>query len=106
MTETVPAARLAYDHLGARVSWAVPDPEALYDEETPVGTLDWISHTEGAVVVGITFIEPAERGTPEHRMVLLDGQRVVVTSDDYCLNPRTPVVIHSDKPDTGYIHPR
>lgn len=93
MTTVMAAAQLAYDHIGSRVSWTVPDPEALLEMETPSGTLDWVSHTQGAVVLGITFVEPAEPTTPDHRITLLDGQRVVVTSDDYWLDPRTRVTL-------------
>ncbi|MBO1740733.1 hypothetical protein [Leifsonia sp. TF02-11] len=101
MTEALPAARLAYDHIGSQVSWAVPDPQALFDEQTPIGTLDWISHSEGAVVIGVTFIEPAGRDTPGYRATLLDGRRVVVTSDDYWLDPRTEITLFPDEPGTG-----
>lgn len=96
MAETLPAARLAYDHIGSRVSWTVPEPNALFEAETPVGTLDWVSHTQGSVVLGITFIEPAERTTPAHRIVLVDGERLVVTSDDYWLDPRVLITIHPE----------
>lgn len=95
-TETMPAGRLAYDHIGARVSWTIPDAEALLENETPVGDLDWISHTQGAVVVGVTFIEEAEDSTPSHRVSLIDGRRLVVTSDDYWLTPDTTVTLHRE----------
>jgi hypothetical protein len=92
----VPAARLAYDQIGSRVSWAVPEPDALIEPETPIGRLDWISHTEGAVVLGVTFTEPAEPGTPEHHVTLHEGERLVVTSDDYWLDPRTLITLHPE----------
>lgn len=98
MTITIAAAQLAYDHVGSQVSWTVPDPEALMEMETPSGTLDWISHTQGAAVLGITFVEPAEPASPDHRITLLDGRRVVVTSDDYWLDPRTCVRLDSHDP--------
>jgi len=47
-------------------------------------------------VLGVTFIESADRSTPGYLTTLLDGQRVVITSDDYCLDPRTPVTVHPD----------
>lgn len=96
MTETIAAGRLAYDHVGSRVSWTIPDPEALLEQSTPFGTLDWVSHCEGMTVVGVTFVEPADRSTPGYQTTLLDGQRVVITSDDYWLDPRTPITLHPD----------
>ena len=93
----VPAGQLAYDHVGSRVSWTIPDPEALLEQSTPFGTLDWVSHSEGMTVIGVTFIEPANRTTPEHRTTLLDGQRVVITSDDYWLDPRTAITVDLDE---------
>ena len=96
MTATIPAGQLAYDHVGSRVSWTIPDPEALLEQSTPFGTLDWVSHSEGMTVIGVTFIEPAGRTTTGYRTTLLDGQRVVITSDEYWLDPRTPVTVHPD----------
>lgn len=96
MTSTVTACELAYDHIGARVSWTVPEPEALIENETPIGNLDWISHTQGAVVLGVTFIEVAGDNLPEHRTTLLDGRRVLITSDDYWLDPRTTITLHPE----------
>lgn len=93
MTVTIPAGQLAYDHVGSRVSWTIADPEALLEQSTPFGTLDWVSHSEGMTVLGVTFIEPAGRSTPGYRATLLDGQRVVVTSDDYWLDPRTTITV-------------
>ncbi|MAP64360.1 MAG: hypothetical protein CMH34_11605 [Microbacterium sp.] len=95
---TLAARSLAYDHIGARVSWTIPEPEALIENETPIGTLDWISHTQGAVVLGITFIEDAEDDTPAHRITLTEGRRLVITSDDYWLDPRTTITLHPDEP--------
>ncbi|MBN9605463.1 MAG: hypothetical protein J0G30_02495 [Actinomycetales bacterium] len=82
MTATIPAGKLAYDHVGSRVSWMIPDLEALLEPSTPFGTLEWVSHSEGMTVLGVTFIEPADRTTPGYHTTLLDGQRVVITSDD------------------------
>ena len=44
-------------------------------------------------VLGVTFIEPVDRSTPGYRATLLDGQRVVITSDDYWLDPRTIITV-------------
>lgn len=93
MTVTVPAGQLTYDHVGSRVSWTIPDPEALLEQSTLFGTLDWVSHSEGMTVLGVTFIEPVDRSTPGYRATLLDGQRVVITSDDYWLDPRTIITV-------------
>ena len=91
MIVTLAAGQLAYDHVGSRVSWTIADPEALLEQSTPFGTLDWVSHSEGLTVLGVTFIEPADRTAAGYRATLLDGQRVVVTSDDYWLDPRTTI---------------
>ncbi len=94
---TLSARGLAYDHIGARVSWTILEPAALLENETPIGTLDWISHTQGAVVLGITFIEDAEDGTPAHRVTLHEGRRLIVTSDDLWLDQRTTITLHADE---------
>lgn len=96
MTVTIPAGQLAYDYIGARVSWTIPDPEALIEQCTPFGTLNWVSHSDGMTVLGVTFIELADPSTPGYQTTLLDGQRVVITSDDYWLDPRTIITVHPD----------
>ncbi len=90
---------LHYPHVGERVSWAIPDPDALFPAETPVGDLCWISHTEGAVVLGVTFCEPVEDGesTRGRRILTVDGERFEYTSDDYWLHPDTEITIHPEE---------
>jgi len=57
-------------------------------------------------VLGVTFIEPGNRTTPGYRTTLLDGQRVVITSDDYWLDPRTLIRVHPDDlPGHGRVYP-
>jgi len=34
MSATLRAGQLAYDHVGSRVSWTIPDPEALLEQST------------------------------------------------------------------------
>lgn len=96
MTVTILAGKLAYDHIDSRVSWTNPDPEALIEQSTPFGTLDCVSHSEGMTVLGVNFIEPADRSTTGYQTTLLDGQRVVITSDDCWLDPRTIITIYPD----------
>jgi hypothetical protein len=93
------ARELRYEHVGAHISWLVPDPEALFPAETPTGTLEWLCYGPGEVLISVTFRDllPDDDPAPEYDTERIDGHRYRIDTADYPLHPDTTVTIHPEQ---------
>lgn len=92
------ACEIGYAHIGSGISWLLPDPEALFPAQTPIGTLEWLCYGPGEVLLSVTFRTPVsdDDTTPEYLTERIGGRRYLTDTADYPLNPDTTVTIHPE----------